>query len=174
MNCSPPGSSVHGISRARLLEWVVISFSRGSSWPRDWTQVSYIASRYFAIRATREVLRRIRDDAKVGGWRPRMMEFIFSEMGSSWDGNKDNDGTYFTGLFWGWKVKVLVAQSCLTLCNAMDCSPLVSSVHGILQTRILAWVVISFSNVLGSYYQCQLALQCIRIGFPVYLKLHKL
>ena len=120
--------------------------SRGSSRPRDWTQVSYIASRYFAIRATREVLRRIRDDAKVGGWRPRMMEFIFSEMGSSWDGNKDNDGTYFTGLFWGWKVKVLVAQSCLTLCNAMDCSPLVSSVHGILQTRILAWVVISFSR----------------------------
>ena len=40
MDCSPPGSSVHGILQARILEWVAISFSRGSSWPRDWTQVS--------------------------------------------------------------------------------------------------------------------------------------
>ena len=35
MDCSPPGSSVHGISKARMLEWVAISFSRGSSQPRD-------------------------------------------------------------------------------------------------------------------------------------------
>ena len=34
-----PGSSVHGILQARILEWVAISFSRGSSWPRDWTQL---------------------------------------------------------------------------------------------------------------------------------------
>ena len=40
---SQMGSSVHGVSQARLLEWVAISFSRGSSWPRDWTQISYIA-----------------------------------------------------------------------------------------------------------------------------------
>ena len=40
MACSPPGSSVHRILQARILEWVVISFSRGSSWPRDQTQVS--------------------------------------------------------------------------------------------------------------------------------------
>jgi len=37
MNCSPPGSSVHGISQARRLGWVAISFSRVSSQPRDWT-----------------------------------------------------------------------------------------------------------------------------------------
>ena len=36
-DCSPPGSSAHGISQARILEWVAISFSRGSFWPRDWT-----------------------------------------------------------------------------------------------------------------------------------------
>ena len=42
MECSPPGSSVHGISQAWILEWVAIFFSRGSSWPRDRTQVSYI------------------------------------------------------------------------------------------------------------------------------------
>ena len=40
--CSPPGSSVHGIPQARILEWVAISFSRGSSQFRDWVNVSYI------------------------------------------------------------------------------------------------------------------------------------
>ena len=39
MTCSQLDSSVHGISQARILEWVAISFSRGSSWPRDWTRV---------------------------------------------------------------------------------------------------------------------------------------
>ena len=38
MDCSPPGSSIHGILQARILEWVAISFSRGSSWPWNWTQ----------------------------------------------------------------------------------------------------------------------------------------
>ena len=56
MDCSPPGSSVHGILQARILEWVAISFSRGSSWPRDQTQVSFIAGRRFNLWATREAL----------------------------------------------------------------------------------------------------------------------
>ena len=37
MDCSLPGSSVHGILQGRILKWVAISFSKGSSWPRDWT-----------------------------------------------------------------------------------------------------------------------------------------
>ena len=41
MDCSPPGCSIHGILQARILEWVAISSSKGSSWPRDWTCVSY-------------------------------------------------------------------------------------------------------------------------------------
>ena len=44
MDCSPPSSSVRGILQARLLEWVAISSSRGSSWPRDWTCVSCISA----------------------------------------------------------------------------------------------------------------------------------
>ena len=48
MGCSPPGSSVHGISPARILEWVATSFSRESFWPRDWTQNSRITGRFFA------------------------------------------------------------------------------------------------------------------------------
>ena len=58
-DCSRLGSSVHGILQARMLEWVAISFSRGSSWPRYWTWVSYIAglqhcNRLFTDWATRE------------------------------------------------------------------------------------------------------------------------
>ena len=55
-DCSPPGSSVHGISQARILEWVAISFFRGSSWPRDRTRVPWIGSRVLYRRATREAL----------------------------------------------------------------------------------------------------------------------
>ena len=47
VDCSPPGSSVHGIFQARILEWVAISSSRGSSQPRDQTWVSCIAGRFF-------------------------------------------------------------------------------------------------------------------------------
>ena len=49
MDCSLPGASVHGIFQARILEWVAISFSRGSSQPRDQTQVSHIVGRLFNI-----------------------------------------------------------------------------------------------------------------------------
>ena len=54
MDCSPPGSSVHGILQTRILEWVAVSTSKGSSPPRDWThvycisQISQIAGRFFA------------------------------------------------------------------------------------------------------------------------------
>ena len=54
VDCSPPGSSVHGILQARILEWVAISFPRGSSRPRDRTQVSHIAGRHFNLCTTRE------------------------------------------------------------------------------------------------------------------------
>ena len=54
MDCSLPGSSVHGIFQARILEWVAIFFSRGSSWHRDQTQVSCIVGWLFTLWATRE------------------------------------------------------------------------------------------------------------------------
>ena len=59
MDCSPPGSSVDGILQVRILECVAISFSRGSSWPRDWTQVSRIAGRRFKLWATRKAHLRV-------------------------------------------------------------------------------------------------------------------
>ena len=57
MDCSLPCSSVHGILQARVLEWVAISFSRGSSQPRDQTRVSCTVGRRFIVWATREVRR---------------------------------------------------------------------------------------------------------------------
>ena len=52
IDCSPPSSSVPGILQARTLEWVAIPFSRESSRPRDRTQVSCIAGRFFTVGAT--------------------------------------------------------------------------------------------------------------------------
>ena len=46
MDCSPPDSSIHGILQARILEWVATPSSRGSSWPRDRTHISYVSYTY--------------------------------------------------------------------------------------------------------------------------------
>ena len=54
VDCSPPGSSVHGIFQAWIVEWVAVSFSRGSSWPRDRTQVPCTVGRCSTVWATRE------------------------------------------------------------------------------------------------------------------------
>ena len=54
--CDPMDYTVHGISKARILEWVAFPFSRGSSQPRNQTQVSHIAGRFFTSWATREAL----------------------------------------------------------------------------------------------------------------------
>ena len=57
MDRSPPGSSVHGVLQARILEWVAMPSSRGSSWPRGRTWVSCTGGRFFTTWATREALR---------------------------------------------------------------------------------------------------------------------
>ena len=61
MDCSPPGSSVHGVLQARLLEWIVMPSSKGSSQPSDQTRVSYvswISGGFFTTNATWEALGR--------------------------------------------------------------------------------------------------------------------
>ena len=67
VDCSLQGSSVRGIFQARVLECVAISFSRGSSWPRDRTRVSRIVGRPFTIWATREAQ-----------WKLHLSGFLFS------------------------------------------------------------------------------------------------
>ena len=59
MDCSPPGSSVYGIFQARKLEWVAISFSRGSFQSRDWTCISCIGRRILYHWATWEAPRQV-------------------------------------------------------------------------------------------------------------------
>ena len=58
MNCNPPGSSVHGISQARILEWFAISFSRGASRSRDWTLISCVGRKILYCWAIGEAPRR--------------------------------------------------------------------------------------------------------------------
>ena len=111
------GSSVHGIFQARILEWVAISFSRGSSWPRDWTQVSHIVGRCFTIWVTRE--------ANIGELKLRLS---LGRLNLCVE--KESE----------------VAQSCPTLWDPLDCSLPGSSIHGIFQARVLEWVAISFSR----------------------------
>ena len=64
MNYSPPVSSIQRIFQARMLEWAAFPFSRGSSQPRDWTQVSHITGRFFIIWASRERPGKSLDDSK--------------------------------------------------------------------------------------------------------------
>ena len=49
LDCSPPGSSVHGILQTRILEWIAMPSSRASSQPRDGTRIFCIAGRFFTI-----------------------------------------------------------------------------------------------------------------------------
>ena len=67
MDYTPPGSSVHGILQARILEWVATSFCRGSSRLRNWTRVSCIAGRFLTVWGTRE--------APWKGFNPKQMDY---------------------------------------------------------------------------------------------------
>ena len=105
MGSSQPGSSIHGILQARILEWVPMPSSRRSSWPRDSSHTSFC--------------------------------FLYWQVGSL--------PLAPTGKpFIGWISKLLFRH--VWLCDLMDCSLPVSSVHGILQARLLEWVAISFSR----------------------------
>ena len=61
IDCSLSGSSLQGILQPRILQWVVISFSRGSSKLRDWTQASHIPGRRFNLWATREAQEKLEE-----------------------------------------------------------------------------------------------------------------
>ena len=81
VDCSPPGSSVHGILQEGILEWVAISFSRGSSQPRDRTRVSCIAGRCFILWATRKAPGLLSSNVNFPGyaspWSPRFWSWWY-------------------------------------------------------------------------------------------------
>ena len=148
-----------GILQARILEWVAILFSRGSSWPRDQTHISCIAGRFFLLseppvkppqfwdiikiqllgrklRHTAPHHRPLFASPEKHKWVVSDYEISFSTILQtvlknfpqtlSWLVNDIKANTRKV------LVKVLVAQSSLTLCDPMSCSPSGSSVHGIL------------------------------------------
>ena len=153
MDCSSPGSSVHRPFQARMLEWVAISFSRGSSQPKDRTsgllhcrqilyQLSYKGSLCIRISPSYRTslrglshLSRSSQSIKLsslccsaGSNGPSVSHMVHSS---------DNTAA---------AAAAKSLQSCPTLCNPIDCSPPGSPVPGILQARTLEWTAISFSK----------------------------
>ena len=85
MDCSLPGFSLHGILQARVLGWVAISFSRGSSQPRDRTQVSHIPGRCFNLWATREQAHEVRSGSvSFGSLSPGAQKVLFEPSEGIW------------------------------------------------------------------------------------------
>ena len=152
MDCSPPGSSVHGIFQAWIL--VAVSFSRGSSWPRDWSRVSRIVGRCFTIWATREVLICFNHAAAAAkslqSWRfhnsVRPQRWQPTRHHHPWDSPGKNMGLGCHFLLQCIKVKSEseVAQSLPTVSNLTDCSLPGFSIYGIFQARIMEWVAMAF------------------------------
>ena len=129
MDCSPPGSSVHGISQARILEWVAMPSSRGSSQLSDRTEVSCIAGKFFTNWATRE--------AQINH---TLINLVLCDDLEGWEGGSRGRRYMYAAA----AAKSL--QSCSTPCDPIAGSPPGSPVPGILQARTLEWVAISFSN----------------------------
>ena len=135
MDCSPPGSSVHGILQATILEWVVISSFKGFSQPRDQT------SRFclFVCLPPSHLARTGKPQMSLNPTLTKSTLPVHCLLSKAW-------ATKLHPCLWAC---VLVTQSSPTLCDHMDCSPPGSSVHGILQARILEPVAIPFSR--GSF-----------------------
>ena len=111
MDCSLPGFPIHEIFQARILEWVVISFSRRFSQPRDWTRVSRIVGRLFTIWATKEAHYK---------W-----HFLFFSVSNNLYRNK----TDFNILFYLKPCFSLVQFSHLVVSNSLQC-------HGLQHTKL--------------------------------------
>ena len=96
MDCSLPGSSIHGIFQARILEWVAIPFSRRSSWPRDWTWVSHTVGRRFTVWATRKYKKDLNDpnnqDGVITYLEPNILECEVKEALGNGTMNKASGG----------------------------------------------------------------------------------
>ena len=210
MDCSPPGSSVHGISHTRILEWVAISFSMVSSQPRAQTHISCIGRQILHHWVTRKAHNQkywIKTNC-IFSVLPYPLLLLSILNGSvTWSNRKSHLvifsnfipllSTLYHATFprtchpqtlrlsvamklavsfcvsvpqalFSAHVRIsintvrflktplycqqaLVAQLCLTLCDPMDCSPPGTSVHGILQTRILKWVAIPYSTEMALY-----------------------
>ena len=187
MDCSPLGSSIHGIFQPRILEWIAMPPSRGSSWARieSWSLMSpALADGFFTTSATWGVRLHRSFLKPIISWPPRCRPPVVPgvhKVGLTlWTAGHSHAtlctvckshvyNTYplssvvvspaellLDELFpmpfspsSTWIIPAAAAkslQSCPTLCDPIDSSPPGSPVPGILQTRTLKWVAISFSN----------------------------
>ena len=162
VDCSLLGSSLHGILLEGILEWVAIPFSRGSSQPRDRTQISprspalqsdslpsepprksltmvYLILFCFCCCCCCQVASVMSDSVQPHRQQP-------TRLPRPWDSPGKNTGVGCHFLLQCIKVKSEseVAQSCPTLSDPMDCSLPGSSIHGIFQARVLEWGAIAF------------------------------
>ena len=78
MDCSSPGSSVHGILQARILEWAAISFSRGSPWPRGGIWVSHTAGRLFTAEPPGKHVLCVKHCAEYPRWNSNVLFLFFN------------------------------------------------------------------------------------------------
>ena len=138
VDCSPPGSSIHGILQARILERVAISFSRGwigcyrpSNPGGEWTHRLWADSRSYRFE---------REFAELGSW-PQILFNREISFHLVWIIDPSSMCSSYLNI-----VYYLVAQSYPTLCDPMDYSLPGSSLREIPQARILEWVAISFSR----------------------------
>ena len=150
MDCSLSGSSVHGIFQASMLEWIAISFSRGSFRPRNRTRVSPIAGRYFTIWATREARQEYAaakslqscptlcdpiEGSPPGSPVPRILQARTLE----WVAISSSNA-------WKWKVKVKSLSRVRLLATSWTAAYQAPPVHGIFQATVLEWGASAFSE----------------------------
>ena len=170
MDCNLPGSSVHGILQARILEGIAMPSSRGSALPRDRNQVSCIAGGFFTVWATREALNTVRW-AQFSIYSRANDSWLLSHVlwimrisnlaGGAGDENGQWTGTFHSPrwtpsvIFLGDSFKSQVVSSCTcslqqlsaywkeTLCRSLDCSVMLTL--SLLQYSVLKTLVIQIT-----------------------------
>ena len=138
---SPPGSPVPGILQARTLEWVAISFSNAWKWKvkvKSFSRVRLLATPWTAAHKAPPSMGFSRQEYWSGLPLPSPISlstyiYIYQSIDPS-------VYIYMVSLNPHGCMNAKLLQSCLTLCNPMDCHPWGSSVHGIVQARILEWI----------------------------------
>ena len=151
MDCSPPGSFVHGIFQERILEWVVISYSRGSSQPRNWTHISCTGRQilyHCAILGRLDTCICMAESLHCSPKTITTLLISYTPIQTTKLKKIQKQNT--KKQTYGYESRKVAAaeslQSCPTLCDPIDGSPPGSPNPGILQARTLEWVAISFSN----------------------------
>ena len=142
----------------QVLEWVAIRFSKGSFWPRGWTQISCIAGRLITVWAIREA-QLVSDAAAAAKSLQSCLTLCDPRDGSAPDSPVPGIlqartlkwvAISFSNA-WKWKVKVTsLSHVWLLATPSMDCSLPGSSIHGIFQARVLEWGAITFSELVSS------------------------